>query len=226
MAPQNTSTGKLAAVSALTTHAETHLLKPNHYLQSALSNSLAAGLPAITISPLQGQFLALQARLISAKNILEIGTLGGYSTLWFASTGANVTSIEINPKHREIAMQNFAAVKKEEGYGNVDVILGAALDVLPRLKEEGRVFDFVFVDADWGEQWECFEQAVKITRKGGVVYVDNVVRELFESGFEGETLVSKVGKMKGVSATMISTVTGWKKNPEEMVDGFLLAVVE
>lgn len=79
-----------------------------------------------------------------------------------------------------------------------------------------------------GEQWECFEQAVGLVRKGGVVYVDNVVREMFEGGDVGgrETLVSKVGGMEGVSATLISTVSGWKKEPGEMVDGFLLAVVE
>ncbi|KAH9206280.1 O-methyltransferase, family 3 [Leptodontidium sp. 2 PMI_412] len=219
------ATGKLAQVSKLTTHAETHLLPPNPHLQTALSNSLSAGLPPITISPLQGQFLALQCKLMGAKSVLEIGTLGGYSTLWFASTGASVTSIEINPKHRDIALKNIAQAGMA---GNIDIILGAALDVMPKLREEGRVFDFVFLDADWDEQWEYFVEAVKLTRKGGVVYVDNVVRELFEGGdVEGkETLVSKVGRMEGVTATMISTVSGWKKEPGDMVDGFLLAVVE
>ncbi|CZT44005.1 uncharacterized protein RSE6_04124 [Rhynchosporium secalis] len=158
----------------------------------------------------EGQFLALQAKIIGAKNILEIGTLGGYSTLWFASTGAQVTSIEISPKHRDVALSNINSA----GYGD----------------NEGRVFDFVFIDADWGEQWECFEHAVALTRQGGVVYVDNVVRQLFEEGGfeyeEMETLVSKVGKMEGVSATVISTVSGWKGNAEDMVDGFLLAVVQ
>ncbi|KAG4437840.1 hypothetical protein IFR05_006686 [Cadophora sp. M221] len=225
------ATGKLAQVSKLTTHAETHLLPPNTPLQTVLSNSLSANLPPITISPLQGQFLALQCKLMGARSVLEIGTLGGYSTLWFASTGASVTSIEINPKHRDIALENVAQAQEHEGMegsGRVEIILGAALDVMPRLREEGRVFDFVFLDADWDEQWEYFVEAVKLTRKGGVVYVDNVVRELFEGGdVEGrETLVSKVGRIEGVSATLISTVSGWKKEPGDMVDGFLLAVVE
>ncbi|CZT06227.1 hypothetical protein WAI453_006316 [Rhynchosporium graminicola] len=223
----STATSKWAEVSVLTKYAEKHLLTPNPHLQNALTNSFSASLPAITISPLQGQFLALQAKIIGAKNILEIGTLGGYSTLWFASTDARVTSIEISPKHRDVALGNINSA----GYGdNVDVILGAALEVMPKLKQEGRVFDFVFIDADWGEQWECFEHAVALTRQGGVVYVDNVVRELFEEGGFGyeerETLVSKVGKMEGVSATVISTVSGWKGNAEDMVDGFLLAVVQ
>jgi len=225
----STATGKLALISSLTTHAETHLLKSNPSLKTALSASLSAGLPPITISPLQGQYLALQCKLMGAKTVLEIGTLGGYSTLWFASTGAHVTSIEINPKHRDVAMQNIASAGKDVE-SRVEVILGAALDVMPKLREEGRKFDFVFLDADWDEQFEYFAEAVKLTRKGGAIYVDNVVRELFEGGdAEGrETLVSRVGGMKGmgVSATMISTVSGWKKDPGEMVDGFLLAVVE
>lgn len=88
---------------------------------------------------------------MSAKRVLEIGTLGGYSTLWFASTGASVTSIEINPVHRDIALANTSSAGTPvSGLGNVEIILGAALDVMPRLKEQGKVYDFVFIDADWG----------------------------------------------------------------------------
>ncbi|KAH7407274.1 S-adenosyl-L-methionine-dependent methyltransferase [Cadophora sp. MPI-SDFR-AT-0126] len=228
MSTRSTSTGKFAQVSALATHAERHLLAPSPILQSALTTSLSAGLPPMTISPLHGQHLAIQCQLMSAKTVLEIGTLGGYSTLWFASTGAHVTSIEINPKHRDVALSNIAAAGKDVE-GRVEVVLGAALDVMPKLRREGRRFDFVFLDADWGEQWECFVEAVGLTRKGGAIYVDNVAREIFEEGEVGggrETLVSRVGRMEGVKATLISTVSGSKKDPEEMVDGFLLAVVE
>jgi predicted O-methyltransferase YrrM len=86
--------------------------------------------------------------MIGAKHVLEVGTLGGVSTIWFASTGARVTSIEIDPKHRDVALQNTKDCK------GVEIILGAALEVLPRLYAEGRKFDFVFVDAAWEEQFE------------------------------------------------------------------------
>jgi predicted O-methyltransferase YrrM len=204
-------------------HAQSSLLKPDPRLDRALANSAANGLPAITISALQGQYLAIQCRLIGAKTVLEIGTLGGYSTIWFASTGAAVTSIEIDPKHRSVALENT------QGLGlDVDVILGAALDVLPRLAAEGRKFDLVFIDAAWGEQWEYFQWAVKLTRANGCIYVDNVVRELFEheGEWEGETLVGRVGREERVTATLVSTVSGHKGKAEEMIDGFLLAVVK
>lgn len=193
----------------------------NERLSNALANSAAHGLPPITISPLQGQYLAVQCRLKSAKRVLEVGTLGGYSSIWFASAGASVTSIEISSKHREVALLNTKGL-------DVDVILGAALDVLPKLASDGRVFDLVFVDADWDEQYEYFEWPVKLTRPGGAVYVDNVVRCMLEgeTAGEGEDLVSKVGKMKGVQATLVWTVGSHKSDVDHMFDGFLLAVVD
>lgn len=211
-------------ITKVDTQARSSLLKPDAHLEKSLSTSAAHNLPAITISALQGQFLSIQCQLIGAESVLEIGTLGGYSTLHFAKTGAHVTSIEINPKHRDIALQNT----KGQGFENVDIILGAGLDVLPELEKEGRKFDFVFVDASWGEQWEYFEWAVKLTRKGGCIYVDNVVREMFEEIAEGQTkesLVSRVGKDDRVQATLISTISS-HKNVGDMVDGFLMAIVK
>ena len=153
--------------------------------------------------------------------MLEIGTLGGYSTIWFARTGAKVTSLEINPKHRDVALENIKGL-------DVEIILGAALDVLPKLAKEGRRFDFIFIDAAWGEQWEYFQWAVKLARANGCIYVDNVVRELLESENvgEGESLVTKVGREERVTATLLSTISSHKGNAEEMMDGFLLAVVK
>jgi predicted O-methyltransferase YrrM len=155
-------------------------------LEHALLKSKKSGLPPISVSPSQGKFLKIQCQLQGAKNILEIGTLGGYSTIWFASAGkdVHVTSIEINPKHRDVAVDNikYAGLSRQ-----VDVILGAALDVLPKLAkeiEEGtrQKFDFVFIDADWDEQWDYFDWAAKMMNKGSCIYVDNVVRQLLESG--------------------------------------------
>jgi predicted O-methyltransferase YrrM len=222
------SNDKLHHAAAIDALAHSALLKPNPHLDNAIANSKANALPPITVSALQGQYLAIQCQLINAQNVLEIGTLGGYSTIWFASTGAHVTSIEINPKHRDVALANL----KSAGYeGQVRVELGAALDVLPRLAEERRKFDLVFIDADWGEQWEYFDWAVKMTRKKGCIYVDNVVREMVESGLTdagkgGESLVAKVGKGERVTATLVSTASSHKGRADEMFDGFLLAVVK
>jgi predicted O-methyltransferase YrrM len=129
--------------------ASANLLKPNTKLDYALSNSAAKGLPPITVTPLGGRYLAIQCQLINAKTVLEIGTLGGYSAIWLAETGAKVTSIEIDLKHRDVALENTKGL-------NVELILGAALDVLPKLAGGGRKFDLVFIDAAWEEQWDYF----------------------------------------------------------------------
>jgi predicted O-methyltransferase YrrM len=153
----SSTSGHLHQARNIDVHASTNLLKPNTKLDYALSNSAAMGLPPITVTPLGGQYLAIQCQLINAKTILEIGTLGGYSTIWLAETGAKVTSIEIHPKHRVVALENTKGL-------NVELILGTALDVLPKLAEEGRKFDLVFIDAAWEEQWDYFQWAVKLTR--------------------------------------------------------------
>ena len=218
-----------------------HLLQAsrpyNNALEHALSNSTRKGLPPISVSPSQGKFLAIQCRLQGARNILEIGTLGGYSTIWFASASkdVHVTSIEISRKHRDVAIENieYAGLSKQ-----VDVILGAALDVLPGLAkeiEQGKreKFDFVFIDADWDEQWEYFDLAANMMDQGSCIYVDNVVKQLLESGVAVEEteepsapvrgmkeLVERVGRDDRVDAVVMQTV-GAKTH-----DGFLIAVVK
>lgn len=235
--PSPTDITHSAAVDAYTTR---HLLpaskQPNDALQHALSNSTANGLPAISVSPAQGKFLSVLCQLQHAKNILEIGTLGGYSTIWFARAGPDVkvTSIEISPKHRDVAIENIAYAGLS---GQVDVVLGAALDVLPQLAGEVEAgkrerFDFVFIDADWDEQWEYFDWGVKMMGKGGCVYVDNVVRQLLELGVTDEgaeksgpvrgmkELVENVGKDERVEAVVMGTAGA------KSYDGFLMAVVK
>jgi predicted O-methyltransferase YrrM len=100
---------------------------------------------------------------MGAKLVLDIGTLGGYSAICFAEAGAKVTSMEINPTHRDLALENVDGL-------DVEIILGAALDVLPKLAEEVRQFDIVFIDADFDDQWEHFDWAVKLTRPNGCVF--------------------------------------------------------
>jgi len=216
------SSDKLHTIAAIDRLAHGTLLHPNSRLDGAINNSLNHGLPPITVSALAGQYLSIQCQLIGAKEVLEIGTLGGYSSIWFAEAGAKVTSIEINPKHRDVALENTKGL-------DVDVILGAALDILPRLSKDGRVFDMVFIDADWGEQWEYFEWAVRLTRPGGCIYVDNVIRELLESDATDSSipsLVTKVGQDDRVRATLVPVLSSHKGKFEEMLDGFILAIVK
>ncbi|KAI3393839.1 hypothetical protein diail_3566 [Diaporthe ilicicola] len=208
------------AVEGIASH---HLLQPNQQLDNAKTKSREKGLPEIAVSALQGQFLAIQCQLIGAKNVLEIGTLGGYSTIWLAQTGAKVTSIEINPKHRDVAVENVAGLDTE-------IILGAALDVLPKLAQEGRKFDMVFCDASWDDQNEYFDWAVKLTRPKGCVFVDNVVWAMLRDGTAEhgkDSLVTHVGKDQRVRATLVHTVstahTALQGRP--ILDGFLIAIV-
>ena len=207
---------KAVAVDAL---AVKHLLRPNARLANAVTHSSARGLPPIAISPLQGKFLALQCRMLGAKNVLEIGTLGGYSTIWFAEAGAKVTSLEIDPKHRDVALENTKGL-------DVDVILGPALDSLPKLAQQGNKFDMVFIDADWEQQWEYFDWAVKLLSDRGCIYVDNVIRELLEADAvkEGvESLITKVGRDERVSATLVPLASGHRGSEGISYDGFLIA---
>jgi predicted O-methyltransferase YrrM len=161
---------------ASSSKAQTQILKPNKRLDDAVENAKKNNIPPIAIGPAQGQFLALLCRMSNARSVLEVGTLGGYSTIWFAESapGIQVTSIESNPKHRDVALANT------KDLSNVDIRLGAAIEVMPKLAEEGKVFDFVFIDANWDMQAQYFDEAVKLTRRGGTIYVDNVVRNLLD----------------------------------------------
>jgi len=129
-----------------TVQTQNDLVKSTPQLDNAVSNSKANGLPPNAIGPGQGAYLSILCQLMKAKSVLEIGTLGGYSTIWFATSvpGIKVTSIEFNPKHQDVAVENT------KGLDSVEIILGTALDVLPKLAENSEVLDFIFIDADWG----------------------------------------------------------------------------
>jgi predicted O-methyltransferase YrrM len=201
--------------------AKSALLCPNPKLEHALANSEAKGLPPISILPLAGQHLSILARIMGAKSVLEIGTLGGYSAICFAQAGAKVTSIEINSKHRDAALENVDGL-------DVEIILGAALDVLPKLVEEGRQFDMVFIDADFDDQWEQFDWAVKLTRPKGCVFLDDVVVSMLknEQTAEGsDSILTKVGKDVRVMATLVPTVATHPMIPTPVFNGFIMAMV-
>jgi predicted O-methyltransferase YrrM len=153
------------------------LLPPDAALENALRNSSEAGLPQIQVSPSQGKLLHVLARTIGARHVLEIGTLGGYSTIWLAralpSDGKLIT-LEASPKHAEVARANIAAAGLAD---KVELRLGPALDTLPQLAAEKRgPFDFMFIDADKKSMPEYFDWALKLSRKGSLIFSDNVVR--------------------------------------------------
>lgn len=197
-------------------------------LGNALQDSLKAGLPAISVSPCQGKFLQLLAQIHRAQTILEIGTLGGYSTIWLAralpSTGRLIT-LEVNPQHTEVARAN---VTRANLLHLVEFRVGPALELLPKLAKESRPpFDLIFIDADKGSTPEYFAWALKLSRRGSLIITDNVVRNgaLADSASTDPNVqgmrrfTQSLGAEARVSATVIQTVGA------KGYDGFALALV-
>jgi predicted O-methyltransferase YrrM len=204
------------------------LVSADPALDAALAASAAAGLPAINVSPVQGKLLHLLARAIGARNVLEIGTLGGYSTIWLARAlpdGGRLISLEADAKHAEVAGANIARAGMEN---KVEVRLGLALDLLPGLAAEIREpFDFVFIDADKPNNAAYFDWALKLSRPGSIIVVDNVVRDgdVIDAASDSPTVqgvrrfLERLAAEPRVSATAIQTV-GTKG-----YDGFAIALV-
>lgn len=188
----------------------------------------AAGLPAISVSPPQGKLLNILARIRGARRILEIGTLGGYSTIWMAygmPRDGRLITLESDPKHAEVATANIARARLAD---RVEVRLGLALDSLREIKKnEEFPFDFVFIDADKPTIPDYWWWALRLTRAGAIIIVDNVVREgevvdaeSKDASVQGvRRFMDLVAGESRVSATAIQTV-GVKG-----YDGFAIAVV-
>jgi predicted O-methyltransferase YrrM len=197
-------------------------------LDAALHNSDAAGLPAIAVAPNQGKLLYLLARAMGAKRILEVGTLGGYSTIWLARAlpaNGQVITLEMDPNHAEVARANFTRAGVQ---GSIDLRLGPALTTLPQLEsEELGPFCLTFIDADKHNIPQYFDWAIKLSRPGSMIVVDNVVRNgalIDESSTDPNVIgVRKlhelIARESRVSATTIQTV-GSKGH-----DGLTIAVV-
>jgi predicted O-methyltransferase YrrM len=164
--------------SAVDSYIADLFLAPDPALEAALTSSAAAGLPAISVSPTQGKLLHVLARVQGARRILEIGTLGGYSTIWLARAlpaGGRLISLEVDPKHEEVARANIARA----GLANaVEIRLGPALDTLPKLVSEGcGPFNLIFIDADKPGYADYLKWSLKLARKGTLIIADNVVRK-------------------------------------------------
>ncbi len=201
---------------------------PDPALDAALQATAAAGLPPHNVSPNQGKLLLLLAQLQRARTILEIGTLGGYSTIWLARAlpaDGRLITLEADPKHADVARANIARAALADV---VELRLGRALDTLPQLAAEDRgPFDVIFIDADKPSNPEYFAWALKLSRRGTLIIVDNVVRNgAVIDAASGDPSVQGVRRFNEllaaeprVSATAIQTVGS------KGYDGFAIALV-
>ncbi len=203
------------------------LLPEDSVLEGALKANKAAGLPAIDVSPAQGALLNLLVRMSGARRVLEIGTLGGYSTIWIARglpAGGRLVTLEYSDKHAEVARGNVRRAGLEE---IVDLRVGAALETLPGLAGEAP-FDFVFIDADKPNNPGYIEWAPKLGRPGTVLVVDNVIRdgEVIQANSDNRNVqgsraaFAALAGAPGVSATALQTVGA------KGYDGFIIAILE
>lgn len=194
-------------------------------LKHTLANNKQQGLPIHDVSALQGKMLAIFIKMTSAVRILEIGTLGGYSTIWMAKAlpqHGSVTSIEFNEHHAEVARQNIINAGMTD---RVELYTGAALDVLPSLKAP---YDLIFIDADKVNNPRYLEWALKLSKQGTVIVGDNSVRggSVINSDSEDPSVkglrefVQMISEDERLEATAVQTVgeKGW--------DGFVLAIVK
>jgi predicted O-methyltransferase YrrM len=204
------------------------LLPPDDALDRALAASAAEGLPSIQVSPAQGRLLEILARAQRARSILEIGTLGGYSTMWLARAlppGGRLITLELDAHHADVARRNIARAGLEQV---VQIRVGPALDSLRALAAERREpFDFIFIDADKASSDIYFKAILPMSHPGTVVIVDNVVRDgkVADAKSEDEDIqgirrmTEWLATQPTISATAIQTVGG------KSYDGFLMAII-
>ncbi|MCU1593494.1 MAG: methyltransferase [Frankiales bacterium] len=196
------------------------LLAPDAGLDGALQRSKEGGLPEIAVAPNQGKLLQLLVRMSGAKRVLEVGTLGGYSTIWLARAAERVTTLELDQHHADVARANLTAA----GITNTEVLVGPAAASLEGL--EGP-YDFVFIDADKPGNPVYVEHALRLSRPGTVIVVDNTIRQgkIVDPANDEPAVVGTralYDLLRGdnrVDATAVQTV-GSKGH-----DGFVLAIV-
>jgi predicted O-methyltransferase YrrM len=215
------------------THPSSDSPRPS-ILAKALKHQQDSGLPDIAVSPSQGKYLLVQAKLLNAQNILEVGTLGGYSTIFLANASptTKMTTVEYDPHHAKVARENLEMAGLSD---RVEVLNGAGLDILPIILKEVQEgtrpkFDMTFIDADKVNNWEYFSMAVDMSRPGACVIVDNVVREgglvdpkkiKTDQGVMGSRqVIEKSGQDSRVDSSVLQVVG------DKGYDGMLIAVVK
>ncbi|WP_214227382.1 O-methyltransferase [Pedobacter sp. B4-66] len=211
-------------------HYISELLAPeDKVLKETITSLDAAEMPQISVTANQGKFLQVIALMCNAKRVLELGTLGGYSTIWLARSIPNdgkIVTIEFDPRHANVAKQN---IEKAGLLAKVDLRVGKAMDVMVELKKANEEpFDLIFIDADKPPYAEYFEMALNLSHSGTVIICDNVIREgkvLDENSTDERVIgVQRFNKMlasnQHVTATIVQTV-GVKE-----YDGMAIAVVK
>ncbi|KAI9064354.1 O-methyltransferase family 3 protein [Trametes sanguinea] len=194
-------------------------------LEHALKHSAENGMPDIAVHPGQGKLLNLLARTMGAKRILEVGTLGGYSTIWFARAvpeGGEVVTCELQEKYAQVARENFEYAGVSD---KIKILVGPAAETLQTLPSEEK-FDLAFIDADKASNLTYYLQAKRVVKRGGVIIVDNVVRngtvanpDIDDENVRGvRNLLQHIKNDKEVDATTIGTVS------EKGYDGFLYSL--
>jgi predicted O-methyltransferase YrrM len=200
------------------------LIGPDPALDAALAANRAAGLPPIDVSPAQGKLLHLLARAIGARRVLEIGTLGGYSTIWLGRAlgpDGRVVTLEREPRHAAVAADNLARAGLAE---QVDIVVGPALETLPDLDGP---FDLVFVDADKPSNAAYLAQALRLSRPGALIVVDNVVRDgrVADPTDDDPAVVGSRRLTEALAAEPRLSATELQTVGSKGYDGFALALV-
>ncbi|GLO64543.1 O-methyltransferase [Oceanobacillus kimchii] len=207
---------------------EEKLLPEDKILNQILENNQAAGLPQIDVAPLQGKLLYLLTKMKSARQVLEIGTLGGYSSIWFAkgvTQNGKVVTLEANQTHAEIARKNIENAGFKQ---TVQVLVGNAIDTLPTLENAGESFDVIFIDADKQNNPKYLEWALRLANEGALLIADNVVRngEVIDQKSEDERIqglrefMNMLENEERIESTAIQTVSS------KGYDGFVIGIVK
>ena len=204
------------------------LLGEDAVLAAALKSNAEGGLPAIDVSAMQGKFLHMVVRMLGARRILEVGTLGGYSTIWMSramAEGGRLVTLELDPHHAEVAAVN---IERAGLSGVVEIRVGAAMESLQKMVADGaEAFDLIFIDADKPNGANYLELAMKMVRVGTLIVVDNVIRDgaVADAASEDPYVLGSRRVMDKISANPRLTATALQTVGSKGYDGFVMALV-
>ena len=205
-----------------------HLIAPDPALEAARDANAAAGMPPIDVAPVEGKFLHLLARICGARRVLEIGTLGGYSTIWLdraLPADGRVVTLELEPKHAKIAEANLAKAGVAD---RVEIRVGPALESLEKLaKGHAQAFDLIFIDADKSNNANYLQWALRLSHPGTVIVIDNVVRDgqIVDAASRDRDIQGSRKLFEALAAEPRLTATALQTVGSKGYDGFALAIV-